>query len=104
MSTLLELRGLRVGYADSRGTVTDVLHGVDLAVGRGEKVAVVGGSGSGKSTAAAAALGLLPGTGRVSGGRILFDGEDLTAAGEARLRALRGGRGSVSSRRTPCPT
>lgn len=92
MSALLELRGLRVGYADSRGTVTDVLHGVDLAVGRGEKVAVVGGSGSGKSTAAAAALGLLPGTGRVTGGRILFDGEDLTTAGEARLRALRGAR------------
>ncbi|MBN9756709.1 ABC transporter ATP-binding protein [Pseudonocardia sp. Ae707_Ps2] len=92
VSALLELRGLRVGYADSRGIVTDVLHGVDLAVGRGEKVAVVGGSGSGKSTAAAAALGLLPGTGRVTGGRILFDGEDLTTAGEARLRALRGAR------------
>ena len=89
---LLEVRDLRVGYTDAHGAATDVLHGVDLTVGRGERVAVVGGSGSGKSTAAAAVIGLLPGTGRVSGGSIVFDGQDLTAAGEPHLRTVRGAR------------
>ncbi|HEX4253280.1 MAG TPA: ABC transporter ATP-binding protein [Pseudonocardia sp.] len=82
---LLEISGLRVAFAG-----TEVVHGADLHVLPGERVAVVGGSGSGKSTTALAVLGLLPGGGRVTGGRILLRGEDVTHAGEARLRRLRG--------------
>ena len=82
---LLEISGLRVAFAG-----TEVVHGVDLRVAAGERVAVVGGSGSGKSTTALAVLGLLPGGGRVTGGRILLRGEDVSHAGEARLRRLRG--------------
>ena len=82
---LLRLSGLEVSY----GSAT-VVHGVDLTVRRGHRVAIVGESGSGKSTTAAAAIGLLPGAGRVTGGTIEFDGEDVTAAGEKRLRGLRG--------------
>ncbi|TWF79659.1 peptide/nickel transport system ATP-binding protein [Pseudonocardia hierapolitana] len=85
-SPLLRLRGLEVSY----GSAAPVVHGVDLTVPRGHRVAIVGESGSGKSTTAAAAIGLLPGTGRVTGGTIEFDGEDVTAAGEKRLRRLRG--------------
>ena len=84
---LLRIRGLEVCYADG-----PVVHGVDLTVGRGRRTAVVGESGSGKSTCASAAIGLLPGTGRVTGGTIEFDGEDITHADERRLRALRGRR------------
>jgi peptide/nickel transport system ATP-binding protein len=82
---LLEISGLRVAFAG-----TEVVHGVDLRVAAGERVAVVGGSGSGKSTTALAVLGLLPGGGRITGGRILLRGEDVSQAGEARLRRLRG--------------
>jgi peptide/nickel transport system ATP-binding protein len=56
----------------------------------GERVAVVGESGSGKSTTAHAIMSLLPGSGRVTAGRILLHGEDVTHAGAERLRRLRG--------------
>ena len=86
---LLRIRDLEVAYAGSGG-LRPVVHGVDLDVHRGHRVAIVGESGSGKSTSAAAAIGLLPGTGRVTGGSIEFDGEDVTTADEKRLRRLRG--------------
>jgi peptide/nickel transport system ATP-binding protein len=84
---LLRIRGLEVSYGREP---QPVVHGVDLTVRRGHRVAIVGESGSGKSTTAAAAIGLLPGTGRVTGGSIELDGEDITAAGERRMRQLRG--------------
>ncbi|WP_285108266.1 ABC transporter ATP-binding protein [Promicromonospora sp. MEB111] len=84
---LLRVRGLDVAYGD-----TPVVRGVDLDVARGERVAIVGQSGSGKSTVIAALLRLLPGAGRITGGTVELDGEDLAAAGEARMRAVRGGR------------
>jgi peptide/nickel transport system ATP-binding protein len=88
---LLEVRSLRVSFTDRDGP-REVLHGVDLTVPRGRRVAVVGASGSGKSTCAAATIGLLPGTGRVTGRSITYDGVDLVGAGERTLRGLRGRR------------
>ncbi|MGI5187986.1 dipeptide ABC transporter ATP-binding protein [Promicromonospora sp. CA-289599] len=84
---LLSVRGLSVAYGD-----IPVVRDVDLDVARGERVAIVGQSGSGKSTVVAALLRLLPGAGRLTGGTISLDGEDLASAGEARMRAVRGGR------------
>ncbi|ABS01640.1 dipeptide ABC transporter ATP-binding protein [Kineococcus radiotolerans] len=88
---LLRVEGLDVAYG-----ANTVLHGVDLTVRRGHRVAVVGASGSGKSTTAAAVLGLLPGTGRITAGRVSVGGEDVTAAlldrDETTLRRLRGRR------------
>jgi peptide/nickel transport system ATP-binding protein len=84
---LLRISGLEVSYGRE---APPVVHGVDLTVRQGHRVALVGESGSGKSTTAAAAIGLLPGTGHVTGGSIEFDGEDVTAAGERRMRQLRG--------------
>ncbi|WP_454859787.1 dipeptide ABC transporter ATP-binding protein [Promicromonospora soli] len=84
---LLSVRGLNVAYGD-----TPVVRDVDLDVARGERVAIVGQSGSGKSTVVAALLRLLPGAGRITGGTIELDGEDLAAASETRMRAVRGGR------------
>jgi peptide/nickel transport system ATP-binding protein len=85
MTPLLEIDGLHVDFG-----ATEVVHGVGLTVMPGERVAVVGESGSGKSTTAHAIMGLLPGGGRVTSGRILLRGEDVTYAGEERLRRLRG--------------
>ena len=86
---VLEVRDLEVGYR-TEGRLRTVLHGVSFTIGAGERLAVVGESGSGKSTTAAAVLGLLPGSGRVTGGTIAFRGEDITHASPQRLLDLRG--------------
>jgi len=91
---LLSIEKLRVTFGTGDAQ-TEVLHGLNLRVGRGEAVGLVGESGSGKSVASLAVLGLLGHAGRVSGGRILLDGEDLTRVPEARMRALRGRRVSM---------
>jgi peptide/nickel transport system ATP-binding protein len=72
------------------GAREPAVRGVDLTVRRGHTVAVVGESGSGKSTTAAAILGLLPPDGRITAGRIVFDGRDITGADRRLLRSLRG--------------
>lgn len=83
---LLSVEGLEVRFgADDR-----VLRGMDLTVLRGQTVAVVGESGSGKSTTAAAILGLLPPDGRITAGRIMFDGDDIVGADRRLLRSIRG--------------
>jgi ABC-type dipeptide/oligopeptide/nickel transport system ATPase component len=87
---LLAVRGLRVGTRRRR-LEHELVHGVDLEVGRGEKVAVVGESGSGKSLTMLSLLQLLPQPLEVLGGAIVYDGEDLLRASPARLRAVRGG-------------
>jgi peptide/nickel transport system ATP-binding protein len=91
---LLSIENLHVTFGFAK-TQTEVLHGLDLQVGRGEAVGLVGESGSGKSVASLAVLGLLGNAGRISGGRIVLDGEDLGRASEARMRALRGRRMSM---------
>ena len=64
---------------------------VSLLVREGESVALVGESGSGKSTIARAALGLLPPrTARVTGGRLLIEGRDVTAYSQKQWEQLRG--------------
>jgi oligopeptide transport system ATP-binding protein len=83
---LLSVEGLEVRF----GADAPAVCGLDLTVLRGQTVAVVGESGSGKSTTAAAILGLLPPGGRISAGRIVFDGRDITGADRRLLRSIRG--------------
>ncbi|MDE2006484.1 MAG: ABC transporter ATP-binding protein [Rhodospirillales bacterium] len=85
--SLLAIEGLSIGFG-ARTVVRDV----GLALDRGETLALVGESGSGKSLTARAILGLLPPGGRVSAGRIGFDGQDMLAAPADALRRIRGGR------------
>ena len=93
-SALLSIKKLRVAFG-SRQAETEVLHGLTMEINRGEAVGLVGESGSGKSVASLAILGLLGDAGRVSGGEILFQGENIVALPEARRRALRGSKISM---------
>ncbi len=71
MTALLDIRGLRGGY----GRV-EVLRGVDLEVGAGEIVALLGSNGAGKSTLNNTVCGIYP----AWGGSVRFDGQDLSVA------------------------
>jgi putative ABC transport system ATP-binding protein len=80
----LQTIALRREYHVGRGTVT-ALGGVDIAIGKGEFVAIMGPSGCGKSTL----LNLLGGLDRPSAGEVLVEGRDLAAYSEEALSALR---------------
>ena len=86
---LLEISDLEVAFRSSTGLVPAVRK-ANLTLYPGQSVAIVGESGSGKSTLAHAVIGLLPGTGRVTGGTIRFQGRDITHLGTQELTALRG--------------
>jgi peptide/nickel transport system ATP-binding protein len=86
---LLKVRDLRVEFRTSTGVV-NALRGADLTVYPGQAVAIVGESGSGKSTTAHAVINLLPGNGRVTGGSIVFDGQELVGLPERRFVGIRG--------------
>jgi peptide/nickel transport system ATP-binding protein len=92
---LLGVEDLRVEFKGRRGTAL-VLNGVDFEIRAGETLCVVGESGCGKSMTALALLRLIPSPpGRISAGRVLFQGEDLLLASEARMREVRGNRISM---------
>jgi peptide/nickel transport system ATP-binding protein len=84
---VLTVENLRIAAIRTGAAVVDQL---SFEIARGEFLAVVGESGSGKTAAARAVLGLLPAGLARTGGRIVLDGEDISAMGPERLRALRG--------------
>ncbi|TMH08016.1 MAG: ABC transporter ATP-binding protein [Betaproteobacteria bacterium] len=92
---LLKVENLQVEFRTRRGTAL-VLNGVDFEVKPGETLCVVGESGCGKSMTALALLRLIPSPpGRIRAGRVLFRGEDLVQASEARMGEVRGNRISM---------
>jgi peptide/nickel transport system ATP-binding protein len=89
---LVRIEDLKVWFPIRSGIVLDrhvgdvkAVDGVSLAIRRGETVGLVGESGCGKSTVGRAILRLYDPT----GGRVFFDGQDITELGEAELRPLR---------------
>ncbi len=92
---LLQVQDLHVEFRTRRGAAL-VLNGVSFDVNPGETLCVVGESGCGKSMTALALLRLIPSPpGRISGGRVLLQGENLLEASEARMREVRGNRISM---------
>ncbi|MEM8754130.1 MAG: ABC transporter ATP-binding protein, partial [Pseudomonadota bacterium] len=88
---LLKVENLRIELSTRNG-VAPVVDDLSFDLAAGEAISFVGESGCGKSMTALGLMGLLPdGIGRIASGRVLFDGEDLTAASDARLREVRGG-------------
>ena len=86
---LVELRDLKVSFTSSTGVV-DAVRGVNLTIYPGQSVAIVGESGSGKSTMAMAIIGLLPGTGRITGGSIFFEGKEISKLSPKEMQDYRG--------------
>jgi peptide/nickel transport system ATP-binding protein len=86
---LLELRGLAVDFATDDGTVHAV-DGLDLALGRGRTMGLVGESGCGKSVTSLAIMGLLPPENSKVRGEIVFEGRNLLTLEPHLMRDLRG--------------
>jgi len=90
---LLELRNLSTHYVSAGGTrVVRAVDEVSLTLEAGSTLGIVGESGSGKSTLALTILRLLPPAAQITGGEILFEGEDLRAKSDVEMRRIRGKR------------
>src|SRR6186713_935943 len=94
MTPLLEVEHLTVTF-ERGGSVLKAVDDLTLTMEAGETLGLVGESGSGKSVTALAILRLLQPPGRVTSGRILFEGRDLLGLPEAEMRSVRGGRISL---------
>jgi peptide/nickel transport system ATP-binding protein len=87
---LLEIEDLRVEFK-TRDGIAKVIDNLRISLETGETLGIVGESGCGKSMTALSIMGLVPiPPGRIAGGRILLDGEDLLQASERRMREVRG--------------
>jgi len=87
---MLEIKDLSVEYTTDEEVVKAV-NRVSLSLGRGETIGLVGETGAGKTTLALTLMRLLPKvSGRVTGGQILFDGQDLLQLPEPEMRTIRG--------------
>ncbi|MES2190669.1 MAG: ABC transporter ATP-binding protein [Pseudomonadota bacterium] len=93
MSALLEVTGLRTSFKMEGGGEFFAVDGVSFSVDAGKTLGIVGESGCGKSVTSLSIMGLLPkDQGRVAGGSIRFEGDDLATLTPAAMRALRGNR------------
>jgi len=92
---LLSVRDLQLEFRTSKGTAR-VLNGVSCDVSAGETLCIVGESGCGKSMTSLAVMGLVPmPPGRITGGSVRLDGEELLTASPGRMRQIRGDRVSM---------
>lgn len=98
--TILDVRNLQVEFLTSESIVRAV-DGISFQVQRGQTVGIVGESGSGKSVTSLAVMGLVPNPGRVSGGEIWFQDDeipepiDLAKLRRGQMQQYRGGRISM---------
>jgi oligopeptide/dipeptide ABC transporter ATP-binding protein len=86
---LLEVKGLRTSFYTRDGVVRAV-DGIDFHVDRGEIMGLVGESGCGKSVTSLSIMRLIASPGRIEGGQILFDGQDLLKLSSDAMRRIRG--------------
>lgn len=92
MSKLLEIEDLHVHFHTESGVVR-ALRGVNLAIERGERVGLVGETGSGKSVTARSVMRLIESPpGEIESGTINFEGQDILSLSKGELRELRGSR------------
>ena len=92
MSVLLEVDGLKISARRDDDSLLPIVKGVSFNVVRGEVVALIGESGSGKTTIALSALGYTKPGLEFDGGEVRLEGEDVITMGSDQLRSLRGQR------------
>ncbi|MCC7426237.1 MAG: ABC transporter ATP-binding protein [Alphaproteobacteria bacterium] len=90
-AALLEVRDLRTHF-HTRAGVLKAVDGVSFTLARGEILGLVGESGSGKSVTGFSLIGLVDPPGRIAGGSIRFDGQELVGLAQPAMRGLRGKR------------
>jgi peptide/nickel transport system ATP-binding protein len=91
MSVTLEVRNLRTHFFTRAGVVKAV-DDVSFSVDRGQVLGLVGESGSGKSVTGFSIIGLIDPPGRLTGGSVFYQGQDLAKLDEREMRQLRGNR------------
>lgn len=89
MSTLLQIKNLNVKLFTDSGTLP-VIDNVSMDLSEGEVMGIVGESGCGKSMLASAIMGIMSAPARITGGEIIFKGNNLAAASQRELRKIRG--------------
>lgn len=87
---LLEVRDLRVYFYSDEKQELKAVDGVSFSVGKGETLALVGESGCGKSVTSMAILRLVDARGKITGGEVIFNGQNLLLLPESRMREIRG--------------
>lgn len=92
--TLLSIHGLKT-YFYTENHVVEALDGIDLHLGRGRTEGLVGESGCGKTVTGLSIMRLVPPPGRITGGKIYFEGEDLLRKNRREMQKLRGNRISM---------
>lgn len=91
---LLEVKDLRTSFFTDAGEVKAV-NGISFNLERGKVLGIVGESGSGKSVTAYSIMQILASTGKIVGGSIKLDGQELVGAGEKVMRTVRGNKVSI---------
>jgi len=89
MSHLLEVIDLEVKFGLRFGDLT-AINGIRFTLDRGERMGLVGESGAGKSVTGFAIINLISKPGFISGGQVIFNGQDLTRLGAEQMRDIRG--------------
>jgi oligopeptide transport system ATP-binding protein len=92
--SLLEVKDLHTSFFTDAGEVRAV-NGVSFNLDRGKVLGIVGESGSGKSVTAYSIMQILAETGKIVGGSIKLDGQELVGAGEKAMRTVRGNKISI---------
>lgn len=91
---MLEVKDLRTSFFTPAGEVKAV-NGVSFNLDRGKVLGIVGESGSGKSVTAYSIMQILEKTGKIVGGSVKFDGQELVGIGEKGMKAIRGNKISI---------
>ena len=89
---LLSVDGLTMAFPNDGGPPARAIDGISFTIDRGRVLGLVGESGCGKSMTALCIMRLVPSPGRITSGRIVFDGRDLLTLPEPAMRAVRGAR------------